>query len=93
MLAHSRDTTYRGGRFALWTWNGEGQTVAYDNVVVESIVLSDDFSRSPVGGWTSHAGNWAIEGDRLVGGPAAGGGAGGEQQIFAGDPPLALPDI
>ena len=78
------DTTYRGGHFGGWVWNGEGNSVAYDNVVVEGVVDADDFSRGEIGGWFSHAGNWRLENDQLAVGPTV-----GEAQIFANN--LDLP--
>ena len=83
------DSTYRGGRFAMFTWNGEGQHVAIDNVLVEGIVLADNFSRSPVPNWTPVGGNWSIDGESetLRVGPT-----GGEIQIYAGSPPVSLPE-
>ncbi len=85
------DSTYRFGHFAFWTWNGEGQVVAYDNVVLESIAFADDFTRDPVRDWTVHQGAWEITDEQLVSGPASGGGAAGEHQAFAGEPPVELP--
>ena len=72
------DSTYRGGHLGMWTWNGAGQTVAYDNVRVDAFVAIDDFSRPGIPGWITHAGNWRLENDQLAVGPT-----GGEAQVFA----------
>jgi PKD repeat protein len=177
------DNTYRGGRLALWTWNGEGQVMQFDNVSIigtpvavkacfeitgrplqgtsltfnasctfgaatsydwdfgdgvtasgqvvnhdyaaggdytvtltasgpggsdtttKSIKIatvlaydcagtmaSDDFQDGDIADWTANAGTWQVTAGELIGGPAGGGGAAFEQQIFLGNPSINLPN-
>jgi PKD repeat protein len=53
-------------------------------------IYSDDFERAdgPVGDWTVSNGTWNIVDGELIGGPAAG----GDQECFAGDPAIVMPD-
>ncbi|MEM7263465.1 MAG: PKD domain-containing protein, partial [Planctomycetota bacterium] len=81
------DTQFRGGHMAFFTWNGEGQNIAVDNVVVEAICFSDDFERPSFAGWTAAGGTWGITETETLSPVSA-----GEGQTFAGDPPVVLPD-
>jgi len=72
------DGTYKGGRFGLWCWEGAPQVVGFDNVVVEGVILSDDFERSAIPGFDG-SGSWRLDAgsETLQNGPT-----GGDEWLF-----------